>query len=341
MTTATAPAAPNQARRQGLWYQLVRRTVYPLMFVLFVGPYVYFASRWYGTANISQMMGQTYFSPPVWAIHWGVTGTIIFCLIYEKLMPYKPQKLEKGEFLTDALHYFLRVHGHLLQFAVLGLGWLTVTTFNVPLQLPEPWLPQVHTYMPYWLAVIMVCIVAEFPDYWAHRALHAVPFLWRVHAVHHSSHHMYTLMTIRAHPLDYMFKQFCMYSVLYMCGFSVPLIAVWMLVRSYSAIMAHSNADYWNPWLNYIFNTNHLHSWHHSTKASECECNFGVGVMLWDQIFGTYYNPAKDTRPKKYGLFKEHSFPINSFFQQLIAPFMWKRYMGSAKTKLPKSDITR
>lgn len=328
------------ATQQTWWYQAIRRTAFPLMLIIFVGPYVYLTEKWYA-AQASGIGGYFTALPSGWAVHWGVTGTLLFCLFYERLMPHTPQKLEKGEFMTDALYYFLRVHGQLLRFAILGVAWVSLNTFGVALSLPEPWLPPAHTYMPFGVAVIVVCILAEFPDYWAHRMLHRVPFLWRAHAIHHSSHNLYALMTIRAHPFDYMFKQISMYSVLYMCGFSLPMIIVWMMVRAYAAILAHSNADYWNPWLSYIFNTNHVHAWHHSTKAAECECNFGVGLMIWDQVFGTYYNPKAPLRPEKYGLFKEQNFPVTGFFQQLIAPFRWRHYMGSRKTATPKTALPK
>ena len=333
IVTTETHAESLEARRQKWWYQLARRIVWPLFFVLLAGPYIYYTSVWYG----GQQMGMPPMAnlPPYWAIHLGVTGVFVAVFIIERLMPIRLLKFEKGEMKMDLLYYVLRVHGYLLENFVLLLGWLVFVTMGTQIGLPEPWLPQVQTYLPFWAGLILACIVADFPDYWSHRALHGIPFLWRLHAVHHSSHNLYSLMTIRKHPLDYMFKRFCMFSVLYMCGFPFAVITAWMIIRSYAAIMAHSNADYWNPWLNYIFNTNHLHSWHHSKKASECNCNFGVGIMLWDQIFGTYYNPNQPLRPKAYGLFNQQRFPMMSFFQQMLVPFRWQHYMGQAKTELP------
>ena len=332
--THTAEEALEQ-RRQLWWYRALRRTIWPAMFILLGGPYLYYTALWYN----GQQSGLGYFQamPPVWAIHLAITGTLIAVFLVERFMPITPVKLAKGELRMDVFYYFLRVHGQLLEYFVLAVGWVLTVALGTQVGLPEPWLPQVQTYLPFWAAILAACIVADFPDYWSHRALHGIPFLWRLHSVHHSSHNMYSLMTIRKHPLDYMFKRFCMFSVLYMCGFPFPVIAAWMIIRSYAAIMAHSNCDYWNPWLNYIFNTNHLHSWHHSAKASECNCNFGVGIMFWDQVFGTYYNPNAPLRPLRYGLFKEHRFPVVGFFRHMIVPFRWKYYMGDDKTVLPKT----
>src|SRR6266550_4042913 len=44
-------------------------------------------------------------------------------------------------------------------------------------------------------------------QYWAHRATHQVPFLWRFHKVHHSIEEMDWLAAGRLHPLDSVFTR--------------------------------------------------------------------------------------------------------------------------------------
>ena len=40
------------------------------------------------------------------------------------------------------------------------------------------------------LQVVGAVLVADFTQYWVHRAFHTFPALWRIHAVHHSAEAM-------------------------------------------------------------------------------------------------------------------------------------------------------
>ena len=48
----------------------------------------------------------------------------------------------------------------------------------------------------------MGLVVAEFFIYWQHRAVHAVPALWHLHVLHHSTERMTFFKTTRIHALD-------------------------------------------------------------------------------------------------------------------------------------------
>ena len=55
---------------------------------------------------------------------------------------------------------------------------------------------------PLWLQFLAIIFVADFSQYWIHRAFHRVPWLWRVHAVHHSSRVMDWMAGSRLHLFD-------------------------------------------------------------------------------------------------------------------------------------------
>ena len=59
----------------------------------------------------------------------------------------------------------------------------------------------VHS-LPIWLQVIVLIICGDLYYYWAHRAFHMVPFLWRFHAIHHSVEDMDWVAAHRTHPID-------------------------------------------------------------------------------------------------------------------------------------------
>ena len=55
---------------------------------------------------------------------------------------------------------------------------------------------------PLWLQVVEHFCMADLGFYLAHRAFHAVPWLWRFHAVHHSIEEMDWLAAHRVHAVD-------------------------------------------------------------------------------------------------------------------------------------------
>src|SRR5262245_27289388 len=51
--------------------------------------------------------------------------------------------------------------------------------------------------LPFWIAFPLFLLVRDFGEYLFHRAQHAVPFLWAMHALHHSDADMWALTTQR------------------------------------------------------------------------------------------------------------------------------------------------
>ena len=53
-----------------------------------------------------------------------------------------------------------------------------------------------------WAQFAEAVFLSEVGEYWAHRKMHTVPFLWRFHKVHHSVDQMDWLASARLHPVD-------------------------------------------------------------------------------------------------------------------------------------------
>ena len=56
--------------------------------------------------------------------------------------------------------------------------------------------------LPYALELFLAVLVADLVQYAAHRAYHEVPFLWRIHAVHHSTRTLDWLAGSRLHIVE-------------------------------------------------------------------------------------------------------------------------------------------
>ena len=67
---------------------------------------------------------------------------------------------------------------------------------------------------------VVALTVAEIAAYWAHRATHQVPLLWRFHKVHHASAQLDWLAAAHLHPVDQIFVRTAAVVPLFVLGFS-------------------------------------------------------------------------------------------------------------------------
>ena len=73
-------------------------------------------------------------------------------------------------------------------------------------------------------------------------------------------------------------------------------------------MLQHANIDLRSGALNYLFNTNELHRWHHSSRPEEANSNYGGGLIIWDIIFGTFKYEKRNNAPKRIGLFSQNGY---------------------------------
>lgn len=73
--------------------------------------------------------------------------------------------------------------------------------------------------------------------------------------------------------------------------------------------------------LGWAFATPENHSVHHSTRRSQTDSNYGVLLIIWDRLFGTYTDPfaAGEVR---YGLGPVEDARAANLLSQLCLPFM-------------------
>src|SRR4029077_16725482 len=83
---------------------------------------------------------------------------------------------------TDGLHFLV---SHL---AVQGLTFMTLLPATSIAALWQPArMRGLGVAQPGWLQLLEIVLLADLWQYWVHRAFHVVPWLWPIHAIHHSS----------------------------------------------------------------------------------------------------------------------------------------------------------
>ena len=137
-------------------------------------------------------------------------------IIFEKLFPlYDGQPVFRTEWQVDMKHFLFN---HLSVGAVLlCINFFVHRLFSWAAYEP---LQQAIAGLPYALELFLAVLVADLVQYAAHRAYHEVPFLWRIHAVHHSTRTLDWLAGSRLHIVELLITRVAVLGVLFALGFS-------------------------------------------------------------------------------------------------------------------------
>ncbi len=153
---------------------------------------------------------------------------------------------------------------------------------------------------PIWLQSILVFLFYSLMRYSVHYYQHHNKYLWELHSYHHAVSDIQTSNTLVSHPLDYFLRNILPPIILGLMGFHLSAIVIATTIIGTFSVFSHCGAGLHAGWLSHIFVTPELHRWHHSAIVPEGHkhsVNYGVGVILWDRVFGTYYLPTKNGVP--------------------------------------------
>jgi len=230
----------------------------------------------------------------------------------ERLASLHPQEVLRPLWKTDLVHL---VVNNLLTTVGLVIA-IVVPVVLVRGALGTGLTDVVHA-QPFWLQFTEALLVAELAGYWAHRATHRVPLLWRFHKVHHSISEMDWLAAGRLHPLDQVFVRSCVILPLVVLGFDRTTFGAYLLFATLWAIFIHANVRFTFGPLRWIVATPAYHHWHHTNDDDAINRNFAGQLPLLDMVFGTFHLP-KHRWPSTYGI--DERVPI-TYLGQLAWPF--------------------
>jgi len=257
---------------------------------------------------------------PAIGLDWFLLDMLLMTLIYspiEVLWPaYPKQSVFRDEWLLD-IGYFLSTHLpiQITSFLILLPATQLTTYLAVPGLLDAmgrpPWL------MQFFLAVL----VADLCEYFIHRVFHTVPFLWRFHAIHHSSKALDWIAGSRSHIVDdVVVRAFMLIPMMFV--FPHDIIVAYLFFVTLHATWTHCNFGPTLKWLEPYLILPRFHHWHHTSQEEAIDKNFAIHFPWIDKIFGTYYFP-EDKWPQTYGLHNE-KFP-SGFWAQTFYPFTRKK----------------
>ena len=137
---------------------------------------------------------------------------------------------------------------------------------------------------------LVVVVVLDLAWYLAHTTMHRVPWLWRIHAVHHSDPALDVTTTIRQHPAEGLVRYAYMGAAALAIGATPAAFAVYRAWSVLQGLFVHANVRLplrLEAVLGLLFVTPRLHELHHSTNVRETNSNYATITTLFDRIFGT------------------------------------------------------
>ena len=233
-------------------------------------------------------------------LEWFAINLLVLALVFvplERALPQcREQRVFRPEWTTDGAHFLI---SHLL---VQAFSWAAL----FPSRLVRDTLIPARDFallgsLPLPVQFLAVLALADLTQYWIHRCFHRLPFLWRLHAVHHSSMAMDWLAGSRMHPLDALATRAGVMTVVVLAGASPSAVALYLAFVSFHAVFIHANFGAGLEWLDPCLVTPRYHHFHHATEAEAIDKNFAVHLPVLDRMFGTQFLP--ETRwPRAYGV---------------------------------------
>ncbi|MCD2259638.1 sterol desaturase family protein [Psychroserpens luteolus] len=251
-------------------------------------------------------------------LDWLLIDVLVSAIVFIPIELFLPKRSNQSKFhsewRTDLVyfivsHLFIQMIGVIVQFpAVTMFKNIGLEGFQNTIQ-SIPFLPQ----------LFVALLVSDLFQYTAHYVFHKVPYLWRFHAVHHSTKNLDWLAGSRTHFFDLVVVRAMSFIPIYVCGFDSSVFFTYIVIVSFQAVLAHANTRINFGFLKYIFVTPQYHHWHHSDDPKAYDKNFAIHFPFIDMIFGTYY-PIGNDWPEGTGL-GDVKYP-KGFARQFVYPFV-------------------
>ncbi|WP_070971464.1 sterol desaturase family protein [Vibrio sonorensis] len=182
--------------------------------------------------------------------------------------------------------------------------------------------------LPTWVEVVLGVVLLDLAIYIQHLIFHRLPWLWRLHRMHHADQDIDVTTGARFHPIEILISMWIKIGVVIALGVSPLTVLLFEILLNASAMFNHSNAYLslnLDKWLRKIVVTPDMHRVHHSQITRETHSNFGFCLSVWDRWFGTYIaQPEKGHDKVKIGIDRFKGRKEQRLDQMMTQPFREK-----------------
>ena len=240
-------------------------------------------------------------STPVYlGLDWFLLNILLLVILFvplERIWPLRRQSVFRPGWTTDWVYFFV---SHLLVQVITLLTLMPASTLFS--WAAHPAVQAAVQSQPAVIQFLECVLVADLSEYWVHRLFHRTGWLWRFHAVHHSSTSMDWLAGSRLHVVDVVLTRGLTFVPLFLLGFDTGPLYAYLVFVSVHAVFIHANVSWRFPrWVEALVVTPRFHHWHHGAEAAAIDKNFAVHLPWLDRLFGTYHAPEGQW-PAAYGI---------------------------------------
>lgn len=175
---------------------------------------------------------------------------------------------------------------------VVALGFVPVSFLAAALWAEERGIGLLNQVsLPLAAVVPTTLLVRGFVSTGTHWLNHKVPWLWRIHRVHHLDTELDVTSAVRFHPAEFFVNPLFGVPVIVAFGLPAWVLAFYELLDVTVTLFSHANLRIprgVDRWLRYLIVTPDLHRIHHSTWRPETDSNFGAVFPVWDLVLGTF-----------------------------------------------------
>ncbi len=175
--------------------------------------------------------------------------------------------------------------------------------------------------LPFVVEALLAVVVLDAGVTVVHWRSHAWSWLWRFHAVHHSVRRPYGFNGLVKHPLHQAVETGAGMLPLLLVGIPSDVAAALAGLVVVQLLLQHSNCDYRAGVLGRWIALNRGHRLHHVNRVPDGNVNFGLFLLVWDRLLGTYRDPREPrVDAGDVGIAGRRTFPV-SYGAQLVEPF--------------------
>lgn len=163
-----------------------------------------------------------------------------------------------------------------------------------------------HFATPYIIRFAVGFAAVDLVHYASHYTYHQIPWLWRIHRVHHADPEFDVTTGFRFHPIEALLTQGCNFALIAALGPPAMAVLVAEAATLFQDVFEHANVEIpprLDLFLRIFLSTPNMHRIHHSVLIPEQNRNFGTIFTWWDRLFGTYARqPSTSLKQMQTGL---------------------------------------
>ncbi len=144
--------------------------------------------------------------------------------------------------------------------------------------------------LPRWSEDLLSVVLLDYTLYIWHVLTHRVPWIWRLHQVHHADLDLDASTALRFHFVEMVVSVPWRAAQVLVIGVSPRALGIWQRLLMASILFHHSNVRLpirLERVLSWLIMTPRLHGIHHAADLALRDTNWSSGLALWDVLHGT------------------------------------------------------